>query len=113
MNVKVVNSLMTCFIKSATLMRIIAYTQDEGYPAGRTWKIKERLFKKFAPDNSVTSMKLEEKLNKLTLGSGKNAIYDLFEKTESFQRRFPLHYTDEKLETYVSLKLKILISILY
>ena len=43
-------------------------------------------------------MQLEEELNKSTLGSGKNAMYELLEKTASIQLRFPLHCTDEKLE---------------
>ena len=41
-NAKVINSFVAYFIKSATLMRIIAYAQDDGCPVGRAWKVKER-----------------------------------------------------------------------
>ena len=100
-NAKVVNSFKAFFIKSVTLMRIIAYTEDNGCPVGRARKIKERLFQKFAPDDSIVSLQLEEELNKLSLGSGKNSMYELFEKPASLQLRFPLHCTDDKLEAAI------------
>jgi len=53
MNAKIVNSFVACFSKSAALMRIIAYSQDSGCRVGRAWKIKARLFQKFAPDDSI------------------------------------------------------------
>ena len=100
-NAKVVNSFKAFFIKSVTLMRIIAYTEDNGCPVGRAWKIKERLSQKFAPDDSIELLQLEEELNKLSVGSGKNSMYELFEKTASLQLRFPLHCTDDKLEATI------------
>ena len=100
-NAKVINSFVSCFIKSATLMRIIAYAQDDGCPVGRAWKVKERLFQKFAPDDSIASLQLEEELNKLSLGSGKNSMYELFEKVASLQLRFPMHCSDDKLEAAI------------
>ena len=100
-NAKVINSFVACFIKSATLMRIIAYAQDDGCPVGRAWKVKERLFQKFAPDDSIASLQLEEELNKLSLGSGKNSMYELFEKFASLQLRFPMDCSDDKLEAAI------------
>ena len=99
-NAKVINSFVACFIKSATLMRIIAYAQDDGCPVGRAWKVKERLFQKFAPDDSIASLQLEEELNKLSLGNGKNSMYELFEKVASLQLRFPMHCSDDENIAY-------------
>ena len=100
-NAKIVNSFVACFSKSATLMRIIAYSQDSGCRVGRAWKIKARLFQKYSPDDSIASLQLEDELNKLRFGTGKNSMYELFEKTSSLQLRFPLHCTDEKLEVAI------------
>jgi len=101
MNAKVVNSMLACFSNSTTLMKIIAYTQDSRCRVERAWKIKARLFQNFSPDDSITSMQLEEELNKLKLGSGKNVMYDLLEKTSASQLRFPLNCTDEKIEAAI------------
>jgi len=101
LNAKIVNSFVACFSKSATLMRIIAYSQDSGCRVGRAWKIKARLFQKFSPDDSIAALQLEDELNKLKFDAGRNAMYDLFEKTSALQLRFPLHCTDEKLEVAI------------
>ena len=101
LNAKIVNSFVACFSKSATLTRIIAYSQDSGCRVGRAWKIMARLFQKFAPDDSIAALQLEDELNKLKFDAGKNAIYELFEKTSALQLRFPLHCTDEKLEVAI------------
>ena len=106
-NAKIVNSFVACFSKSATLMRIIAYSQDSGCRVGRAWKIKARLFQKYPPDDSIASLQLEDELNKLRFGTGKNSMYELFEKTSSLQLRFPLHCTDEKLEVAIMKSLPI------
>ena len=82
-------------------MRIIAYAQDKECPVGRTWKIKECLFQKFAPDDFIASLQLIEEINKLSLGSWKNSMYELVENTASLQLRFPLHCTDDKLEAAI------------
>ena len=101
MNAKVVNSFVACFSKSATLMKIIAYAQDSGCRVGRAWKIKARLFQKFSPDDSIAALQLEDELNKLKFDAGRNAMYDLFEKTSALQLRFPMHCTDDKLEVAI------------
>jgi len=103
-NAKIVNSFVACLTKSATLMRIIAYSQDSRCRVGRAWKIKARIFQKLAPDDSIASIQLEEELNKLKLGSGKNAMYDLFEKTSALQLRFPLHCTQMRSSRQTSEK---------
>jgi len=45
--------------------------------------------------------------NKLKLGTGKNAMYELFEKTSVLQLRFPLHCIDEKLKAAIMKTLSI------
>ena len=57
-------------------MRIIAYSQDSGCRVGRAWKVKARLFQKFAPDDSIAALQLEDELNKLKFDAGKNVIYE-------------------------------------